>query len=136
VSGGKPFLDTNILVYAFVKNDPRCHKALVLLAGGGVISVQVLNEFVAVSRRKLRFDWTEVTNATALISTLVDPPMPMTMDLHEDAVAIAHKHMLSFYDGLIIAAAARAGCPILYSEDMQDGRSIAGLTIRNPFAHP
>ena len=48
----KPFLDTNIIVYAFSSNDPRSEKAETLLTAGGIISVQVLNEFVNVSRRK------------------------------------------------------------------------------------
>ena len=50
----KPFLDTNIVVYAFASNDPRSEKADAILKAGGAISVQVLNEFVNVLHRKQR----------------------------------------------------------------------------------
>jgi len=51
----KPFLDTNILVYAVLSDDPRCPTAELLLATGGTIGVQVLNEFANVARGK--FKW-------------------------------------------------------------------------------
>ena len=60
---GKPFFDTNLIIYAFREDDPRCEVARVLLATGGVISVQVLNELVAVLRRKLNFSWDDVLAA-------------------------------------------------------------------------
>jgi predicted nucleic acid-binding protein len=62
----KPFLDTNILVYAFASNDPRSKLAEDLLAAGGVISIQVLNEFVNVSRRKLAREWVEIEDALSV----------------------------------------------------------------------
>ena len=60
---GKRFLDTNILIYAIVQDDPRTPVAETLLIEGGVVSVQVLNEFAAVARRKLGMPWKEVTEA-------------------------------------------------------------------------
>ena len=130
----KPFLDTNILVYAFASNDPRSGRAEALLAAGGVISVQVLNEFVNVSRRKLRREWAEIEDALGVLRTILDPPIPLTIKLHEAAVWLARDHGFPFYDSLIITAAIRAGCGILYSEDMQHGQTVDGVTIRNPFA--
>jgi predicted nucleic acid-binding protein len=130
----KPFLDTNILIYAFASNDPRSEKAEALLAAGGIISIQVLNEFVNVSRRKLRREWPEIEEALSLLRTILDPPIPITIEVHETAVGLARDYEFSFYDSLIIAAANRAGCRILYSEDMQDGQIIEGVTFRNPFA--
>jgi predicted nucleic acid-binding protein len=130
----KPFLDTNILIYAFASNDPRSEKAEALLAAGGVISIQVLNEFVNVSRRKLRREWPEIEEALSLLRTILDPPIPITIEVHETAVGLARDYEFSFYDSLIIAAANRAGCRILYSEDMQDGQIVEGVTFRNPFA--
>jgi len=53
--------------------------------------------------------------------------------LHAAARALAEDHRLSFYDALIVASAIEAGCNVLYSEDMQHGRAIGGLTIANPF---
>jgi predicted nucleic acid-binding protein len=130
---GKPFLDTNIVVYAFSSNDSRNVKAEALLEAGGIISVQVLNEFVSVSRRKQRRNWNEVNDAVGALKILLDPPQPLTLELHEAAVTIARDHGFSIYDGLIIAAALRAECAILYSEDFQHGLAIGPLTIRNPF---
>jgi len=130
----KPFLDTNILIYAFASNDPRSEEAEALLAAGGMISIQVLNEFVNVSRRKLRREWPEIEEALSVLRTILDPPIPLTIEIHEAAVGLARNSGFSFYDSLIIAAAIRAGCRILYSEDMQDGQTVDGMTLRNPFA--
>lgn len=129
----KPFLDTNIVVYAFSSNDPRNDKAEALLEAGGMISVQVLNEFVNVSRRKQQRDWKEIHDALSILKALLGSPQPLTVDVFEAAIPIAHDHGFRFYDCLIIAAALRAGCSILYSEDLQHGQTIEHLTILNPF---
>jgi predicted nucleic acid-binding protein len=126
------FFDTNILVYA-QQTGGKADRARTLVAGGGKLSVQVLNEFTAVSRRKQSKDWREIAEAIADALTLVDPPLPLTLDLHAAARALAEDHRLSFYDALIVASAIEAGCDILYSEDMQHGRNIGGLAIVNPF---
>jgi len=130
------FLDTNILLYAIARDDPRTATAEALLASGGVISAQVLNEFAAVARRKLGLSWNEVAEALSAIRTLCKPVEPVTVETHEAALHIADRHGYHIYDASIIAAALQAQCRILYSEDMQDGRTIDGLTIRNPFATP
>jgi predicted nucleic acid-binding protein len=129
----RPFLDTNVVVYAFSSNDPRKERAAALLEGGGVISVQVLNEFVNVSRRKQGRGWDEVHDALGVLKVLLDPPQPLTVELHEAAVEIARDCGFSIYDSLIVAAALRAGCPILYSEDLHHGQTIGQLTVQNPF---
>ena len=129
----KSFFDTNVLIYAFAANDPRSGKAEALLAAGGVISVQVLNEFVNVSRRKLGRGWADIESALGVLRTLLDPPLPLTIDLHEAAVAHARDHGFAFYDALIIATASRSGCNVLYTEDMHHGQSIGRLIIRDPF---
>jgi predicted nucleic acid-binding protein len=130
----KAFLDTNIIVYAFTSNDPRSEKAEALLAAGGVISVQVLNEFVNVSRRKNRRGWGEIQDALNVLKTLLDPPQPLTIEVHEAAIGIARDYGFNFYDSLIVAAALRAGCSVLYSEDLHHGQTIERITIHNPFA--
>ena len=126
------FFDTNILVYA-QQMDGKGDRARALFAGGGKLSVQVLNEFTAVSRRKQRRDWREIDEAVADVLTIVDPPLPLTLDLYHSARSLAQDHQLSFYDALIVATAIEAGCDTLFSEDMQHGRSIGGLSIVNPF---
>src|SRR6266446_7727860 len=128
------FLDTNILVYAAAKNDPRAEIATALLAKGGRISVQVLNEFAAIARRKLNWPWQDVAEALAAFRVLLPAPIALSVATHEAALAIAQRDGTGFYDSLIVASAIEAGCSTLLSEDMQDGRKIGGaLTIRNPF---
>jgi predicted nucleic acid-binding protein len=126
------FFDTNILVYA-QQIGGKADRARALFADGGKLSVQVLNEFTAVSRRKQQRDWREIAEAVSDVLTMVDPPLALTLDLHAAARALAEDHRLSFYDALIVASAIDAGCDILYSEDMQHGRTIGRLAIVNPF---
>lgn len=126
------FFDTNVVVYAFL-DDPRQEPALAALKEGGVISAQVLNEFTSVSRRMLARSWDEIDSAVAVILARCPSVVPLTENTHRAALAIARESTLSFYDALIVAAAAEAGCTTLLSEDMQHGRMIAGVTIRNPF---
>lgn len=129
----KPFLDTNILIYAFASGEPRAARAEELLAAGGIVSVQVLNEFVNVSRKKLGRSWAEIEEMLAALDVLLAPPLPVTHELHRAALGIARDHMLGFYDALIAAAANTAKCETLYSEDMQDGLKVGETRIRNPF---
>jgi len=131
---GPVFLDTNVLVYAAPRPDPRSETARALLARRGMISVQVLNEFVNVAHRKLRRSWPEITKA---IRDLCPPPSPITLAIDEAALGIASRTGYQFYDALIIASALEFGCVTLFSEDLQDGQVIEGrLTIRNPFGTP
>ena len=130
----KVFLDTNIFVYAVVQGDPRSHDAEKLIAEGGRISVQVLNEFVAVVRRKTKMPWNELQFGLENIKRLCPNPLSITIDTHQHALAIAEKYGYKIYDALIAASALEGRCTTLYSEDMQDGQVIDGqLTIRNPF---
>ena len=130
----KDFLDTNVLIYAVAKNDPRAAKAEALLASGGIVSIQSLNEFVSVARRKLGMSWKEVKEFLHLICILCPDPVPISLDTHRGALAIAEKYGYSIYDALVASAALEAGCKALYSEDLQDGQIInRQLTIRNPF---
>jgi predicted nucleic acid-binding protein len=129
----KPFLDTNIVIYAFGSGDPRCVKAEQLLAAGGTISVQVLNEFVNVSRRKMDRNWQEIAAALGVIRTLLGQPAAITVRTHEAALALARRRSLAFYDALIVASAIESDCDTVLSEDMQHGAKMDGVTIRNPF---
>ena len=132
---GKPFFDTNVLVYIVGQKDERTARAESLVANGGIVSVQVLNELASVSHRKLRMSWPDITDALDAIRVLCPAPIPLTTDTHDAALQIAIKYGFSFYDALIAAAALEAECTILYSEDLQDGQVIEErLTVRNPFA--
>ena len=131
---GEAFFDTSIVIYALSRNDPRATVAEDLLSAGGIVSVQVLNEFIAVARRKLSMSWTEIDQALAAIRALCGTPVPITLAIHEMAVEIAQRYRFHIYDSLMVAAALDAGCTILYSEDMQNRQAVEALTVRNPFS--
>jgi predicted nucleic acid-binding protein len=130
----KAFFDTNVFVYAIIQDDPRSDRAEELIAEGGTVSVQVLSEFAAVARRKTKMPWIEIRLALDSIKVLCPDPLPITIDTHKEALAIAEKYGYRIYDALMVASALEARCAVLYSEDMQDGQVIdRQLTIRNPF---
>lgn len=128
------FLDTNVLIYAFSDDPKRASIAEQLVAEGGRISVQVLNEFANVCRRKLQLEWTEITARLSALRTLLAEPSPITTQTHDRALNVARRYKMSFYDALIVAAAGEMKCKTLLSEDFQDGVSIAGVKVSNPFA--
>jgi predicted nucleic acid-binding protein len=130
----KAFFDSNVLIYAMVSGDSRRERAQQLVEQGGAISVQVLNEFVAIARRKMRMPWEDVIEALGAIRILFPSPVAITVDTHETALKIAQQYGFGIYDALIASSALEAKCSTLYSEDLQDGQVIGGkLTIRNPF---
>ncbi len=127
-----PFLDSNTLVYWVSTDAAKASRSEELLHAGGTISVQVLNEFVNVTRRKLRFAVTEVEIFLRAIRASCEV-VPVTVAVHERGLALAKAHGFQTYDAMIVAAAQLSGCEVLLSEDLQDGRVIDGLTIRNPY---
>jgi predicted nucleic acid-binding protein len=130
----KAFFDSNVLIYAMVSGDSRRERAQQLVAQGGVISVQVLNEFVAVARRRMRMPWEDVIEALDAVRVLFPSPVSLTLNTHEAALKIAQQYGFGVYDALIAAAALEANCSTLYSEGMEDGQIIDGqMTIQNPF---
>lgn len=130
----KAFLDTNVLVYAFAADDARRSVAKDLLAAGGAFSVQVLNEFANVSRRKLKLDWDEIGERIEVLDALLDEPVPITRATHRSARLLARDHRLGFYDALIVASALETGADVLLSEDLQHRRKFGRLLVVNPFA--
>ena len=131
-----PFFDTNVLIYSLRQEDPRSEIARKLLEAGGVTGVQVLNEFVAVARRKLGFSWKQVLEALAAIRILCPAVVPLTLESQRQALQIAQRYRFHIFDALVIAAALDAGSRTLYTEDLQDGQRIETLTISNPFLGP
>ncbi|SER00371.1 PIN domain-containing protein [Sphingobium sp. YR768] len=127
------FLDSNVILYMAGADRAKAERAEALLADGGLISVQVLNEITSVARRKMGLDWPETHALLSAVRGLVDV-VPVTIDIHEAGIAIAERYQLSVYDGMIVAAARAAGCATLWSEDMQHGLLVDGaLRILNPF---
>ena len=125
-------IDSNVLLYLASGDSTKNKIAEDLLRAGGVVSVQVLNEVVAVARRKFRMDWSEVRELLSPMY-LACRIVPIRSETHEIGMMIAERFGLRIYDSVILAAALEADCTTLYSEDMQDGQSILGLTIVNPF---
>jgi predicted nucleic acid-binding protein len=134
----KIFLDTNILVYAFGAKkssvpEPRIAMAEQIVMLGGVVSIQVLNEFVQVCYHKADLSWVQILGSLEVIKDLCERIIPLTIETHEAAVDLSRRHGFNIYDSLILAAAMQAGCTTLYTEDMQHGQTLGKLTIVNPF---
>ena len=133
MSGTKgAFLDTNVLVYLLSGDRAKAERAEKLVSANGVVSVQVLNEFVAVARRKAKLDWTEVRAVLAAVRANC-PVVDLTAQVHDHALTIAETTNLNIYDATIVAAAATHGCNLVYSEDLNHGQTVAGVRITNPF---
>ncbi len=127
------FFDSDILIYLASSDSVKADKAESVIAAGGAISVQVLNEITNVARRKMRMSWTETHSFLATLRSLLTVH-PVTLQTHETGLEIAERFMMSTYDAMIAAAAIHAGCGTLWSEDMQHGMEFdGGLTILNPF---
>jgi len=131
---GEAFFDTSVLIYLVSDDDWLSGIAAEVLQRGGRVSAQVLSEFVAVSRRKMRQEWSKIHQDLLDIRRLCGPVQAITLGTHEEALRIAQRYGYHIYDSLMIASAIEAGCTTLYAEDMQDGQAIGALTIRNPFA--
>lgn len=132
------FLDTNVLVYAFDRSAPekmkKAQRALADPDADFATSAQVLSEFYITTTRKLDppLDHSRALEALEYLSRL--PVVAVDDRLVMAAAALAQDQSLSLWDAQIVAAAARAGCEEVLTEDLNDGQSISGVAIRNPFA--
>ncbi len=131
----KCFVDTNILVYCYTKDEPlKQERALAVCnTTDTYISTQVLTELSNTLKKKFNLEWKNIISVITEINLgfRIFANKPNTI---EQACQIADKYNYSFYDSLIIAAALACNCSILYTEDMQDGQVIENrLTILNPF---
>lgn len=132
----RAFFDTNILVYAddLAAGDKR-ERALTVLdrhvrAGTAALSTQVLQEFYVIATRKLGVPPDVARNKVALLARL--DLVNVDLDVILDAIDLQRLHQLSFWDALIVQAATIAGCSVLFTEDLQEGRTINDLRIVNP----
>lgn len=133
------FVDTNILLYAHDHDaGDKQSVAAVLLASlwearCGVLSPQVLQEFLVNSVRKLQrpIPLAHARDIVRAYGTWVAHDMNVAGVLR--AADLMELTGYSFWDSLILASAEAAGAELLYSEDMQHGQKVAGLEIRNPF---
>ncbi|MHB1272561.1 MAG: PIN domain-containing protein [Rhodanobacter sp.] len=132
----KAFIDSNVALYLLSAEAAKADRAEAVIAAGGVISVQVLNEVTNVARRKLGMTWAETDEVLAGLRSAC-PIEPLTTQTHDTGRRLAERYGLSIYDAMIAAAALLAGCDRLYSEDMQHGLLLDGqLRICNPFMAP
>ena len=133
MSAAEPFLDTNVLLYLLSADSAKADRAESLLADGGTVSVQVLNEFASVALRKLDMPLAELREILEPVRSVCRVE-PVTEDTHDRALALVERYGFSLCDAMLIAAALSAGCTRLYSEDLQHGQLInRQLRILNPF---
>lgn len=126
------FLDTNVLLYLIDRDARKAEIADALVRRGATVSVQILNEFVSVARRKHSLEW------SVILSVLEDvrrtcKVMPVTLEVHDLALDIAIENGINIYDALIVSAAQLAHCTVLVTEDLNNGQHIGGIFIHNPF---
>lgn len=140
--GALQFVDTNVLVYAHDRSMGKRHDLAVALLQElwtsrlGCLSVQVLQEFYVTITRKPKHPLS-VEDASDIIRQLatwrVYRPGPQDV---LDAIALHDRHGISFWDAQILTSAARAGCEIVWSEDLGADRRYGEVTVRNPFSVP
>lgn len=129
----KRFLDTNVLLYLLSAEAGKADLAEAELRSGGIVSVQVLNEFAAVAARKLKMPIAEIRDVLATVKEICEVT-PMTEETHDLGLHVAERYDLSVYDSMIVAAALLAECTVLVSEDMQHGQLFESkVRVRNPF---
>ena len=127
------FLDSNIVLYLASEDLLKADRAQELVAEGGTISVQVLNEIANISRRKMGLSWAETRNFLLMIRGLLKVE-PITIEIQDVGISLAERYQLSVYDSMIVSAALSAECDTFLSEDLQNGLLINGrLRVLNPF---
>lgn len=131
------FFDSNIFLYAASKDQAdaeksRCAARLIAEKRFG-ISIQVAQEFYHNARIKARLAIT-AEQSEKLIGLLLSRPMVMMdVELFASARRICERYQLRYWDAAIVAAAARLGAPVLYSEDLSHGQDYGGVRVINPF---
>ena len=134
MSAAEVFVDSNVLLYLLSGDPTKADRAEALLAAGGTISVQVLNEFASVASRKLGMSMPEIREFLGVVRAVCTVE-PISEAAHDRGLAVSERYGFSIYDSMIVASALLAGCATLFSEDLQDGQVIDDqLTVRNPFS--
>ncbi|HXO25862.1 MAG TPA: PIN domain-containing protein [Thermoanaerobaculia bacterium] len=134
---GRSFLDSNVLVYTDDRGEPRKQEAALGLLescrrrSNGVVSSQVLQEYFAAATRKLGVP-AEIARRKVELFARFDLVL-IGLDDILGAIDLHRLHGFSVWDALIVRAATRSGCSVLYSEDLKAGQRIEGLEIVNPF---
>jgi len=134
------FVDTNIVIYAYDIHAGAKHSTAqalmndLWLSQTGCLSIQVLQEFYVNVTQKFVTP-VDITTATGIIRDLSDwrvyAPTPNDV---LNAIRVQQRYQLSFWDAMIVWSAARLGCAILWSEDLNHGQTYEGVRVQNPFA--
>jgi predicted nucleic acid-binding protein len=133
MSGADSFFDTSVLLYLLSDDTAKADRIETLLAAGGVISVQVLNEFAVVALRKLKMPLNEIREILDTIRAVCTVE-PITVETHDRGLTVFERYRFSLYDSILVATALISGAKILYSEDLQHGQIIDNqLRVTNPF---
>ena len=133
----RSFFDTNVLIYADDKSAPaKQRRTLELvaehrLAGTGVVSMQVLQEYFVTATGKLGVDAKVARRKVELLAEF-DVVAPDVADILA-AIDLHRLHGFSFWDSLVLRSAKQSGCKVLLTEDLQT-REVDGTRIVNPFA--
>jgi predicted nucleic acid-binding protein len=127
------FFDSNVLLYLASADRAKAQRAEDLVRGGGVVSVQVLNEIANVTRRKLGWSWDDVDGFLAALKPLLTITA-LDQSTHEQGLDLARRYNVSVYDAMIAAAVLQAECATLWSEDLHHGLVLdQRLRVQNPF---
>ena len=134
----KIFFDANILVYTVDRHDAEKQKAARNVLRKAVeeevpvISTQVIQEFYSAVTARLNMDKIAAKSIVHNLHRI--EIVQINLNLIEQGIDISILSQLSFWDGLIIAAAEQANCSVIYSEDLTEGQVIRGVRVVNPFA--
>ena len=130
-------LDSNVLIYAELEPESakgkRAAELILRAAQDGVIPVQVLGEFLRFTQRRVPAMFEEAVKQVSVYQAAFLTP-PTTDAVIAKAAEMAREHRLQLWDCVVCVAAFDAGARVLLTEDMQDGRSLNGLRLLNPFA--
>ena len=129
-------IDSNILIYAEIEPESakgmRCVDLILRTARNGVIPAQVLGEFLRFVQRRFPASFEDAIRQALLYQSVFITP-PTTDAIINKASELARAHRLQLWDCVVCAASAEARAKVLLTEDMQDGRSLDGLRLTNPF---
>jgi predicted nucleic acid-binding protein len=133
MSDAERFFDTGVLLYLLSEDSSKADRVEQLLADGGTISVQVLNEFAAVALRRLRMHLGDIREILNTVRAVCHVEV-VTVATHDRGLVVTERYGFSLYDSMIVSSALMAGSEVLYSEDLQNGQVIDGqLRVENPF---
>jgi predicted nucleic acid-binding protein len=134
------FVDSNVLVYGVSDDEPAKQKvAREVIARGFTdgcfaISTQVMLEVYVNVTRKAKIGL-PASAASEYVRAFAEwPVVSMTPELVLAALELAERSQISPWDAAILVAARQAGCKTVLSEDLGNGQTYGGVTVRNPFA--